>query len=129
MHLLFYVGLGLILLWSLYTVFIWLVTRSAKGREIRELGADTPELANLPPKALMYWHTPACGPCKTMTPVIEEMRENGAPVIKLEVSEHLGLARELGIRATPTLLLVINGRVEKVVMGSCSPSRLKKLLA
>jgi len=129
MHLLIYFVVGLILLWGLYTVFIFLMAKSARGREISGLSAASPELANLPPKALLYWHTPACGPCKTMGPVIDELCQDGAPVVKLEVSEHLELARELGIRATPTLLLVENDRVERVIIGSCTPARLRKLLA
>lgn len=129
MHLLLYFVLGLILLWGLYTAFIWLMAKSAKGREIRDLGSATPELNDLPSKALVYWHTPACGPCKTMGPVIDELRQDGAPVVKLEVSKHLELARELGIKATPTLLLVKNGRVEQVLIGSCTPSQLRKLLS
>ena len=56
-----------------------------------------------------------CGPCKYMTPILEEVksRVNGrAEIIKVDVDKHPKVAAEYGIRGVPTLILFKNGKIK-----------------
>ncbi len=86
-----------------------------------------PEIADHDP-ALVYCYTTACGPCKSMLPVIEEMQTDNRPVFKLDVRAHLSLSRRCGIRATPTTLVVRDGMIDKVVIGMKTRPALDALL-
>ena len=57
-----------------------------------------------------------CGPCKMLTPVIEEIaaENDGKYVIgKVNVDECPDIAAKYGIRSIPCLLYFKNGKVEK----------------
>lgn len=123
-----YVVIGLTVIWALYLAYLRWSAGAARGLDVRTLQSATPELNALPPRALLYCYSRNCGPCKKMTPLVDELRDAGAPIVKIELSRHMDLARELGIRAAPTLLLVSNGRVEEVMLGFQSPERVRGLL-
>lgn len=54
-----------------------------------------------------------CGPCKMLTPVLEELSERGAEVkiVKMDVDECSNLAKKYAIMSVPTLMLFKNGEV------------------
>jgi thiol-disulfide isomerase/thioredoxin len=85
-------------------------------------------LNGLPESALIYCFSSNCGPCKTMTPAVDELLEEGIPIIKLEIPQRMELAQELGVKATPTLLLIRHGRVEEVKVGLKTHSQILQML-
>jgi len=61
-----------------------------------------------------------CGPCKMMTPVIEEVAENfasRASVGKLDTEANRDTAMKYGISAIPTLILFVNGEPVRKFIG------------
>ena len=62
-----------------------------------------------------------CGPCKMLTPVIEEMDEKGEfgdiKILKVDVDECGDIARDYRIQAVPTLMLFRGGKVVNTAMG------------
>ncbi len=69
-----------------------------------------------------------CGPCKMLTPILEEVaQEYGGRVKfgKVNIDEHQGLAAEYGIRSIPTLLLFNQGQVADQMVGLRSKRDLK----
>ena len=62
-----------------------------------------------------------CGPCKMLTPVIEEMDEKGAfrevKILKIDVDECSDIARDYRIQAVPTLMFFKNGKLVNTTMG------------
>jgi thioredoxin 1 len=55
-----------------------------------------------------------CGPCRTQTPVIEELAnelEGTAVVAKLNVDENPELARQFSVMSIPTLVFIKDGKV------------------
>ena len=60
-----------------------------------------------------------CGPCKMLSPVLEEVSEENPDltVLKIDVDEVGELAARFGIQAIPTLILFKNGNQVAMKMG------------
>lgn len=79
-------------------------------------------------KVLPYFFSPNCGPCRSMTPVIDRLAALHDNVFKFDVAKNLDLARRLGVMATPTIMLLANGRIAHVKLGALSAQRIEALL-
>ncbi len=78
---------------------------------------------------LLYFYTPTCHACKAMTPQVENLMERYDNVQKVDLSQSMEMARQFGIMATPTTILVKEGKIEKVLVGAKREQQLEELLA
>jgi thioredoxin 1 len=63
---------------------------------------------------------PWCGPCRRMTPIIEELSnemKGRAGVAKLNVDDNPAISIRFGIRAIPTLLIFKDGVLADTLVG------------
>ena len=61
-----------------------------------------------------------CGPCKMLSPVIEEIAKDfdgKIKVGKVNVDDELGLAMKYRVEVIPTLILFVDGKEEKSTVG------------
>ena len=59
-----------------------------------------------------------CGPCKMLSPVLEQLSEEvDTLILKVDVDEVGAVAAQFGIQAVPTLMLFKNGERVDVRMG------------
>ncbi|MCI8384492.1 MAG: thioredoxin [Clostridia bacterium] len=68
-----------------------------------------------------------CGPCQMMSPVIDEIAEEKADIVKVgkvNVDENQDLAMEYGVMSIPTIVILKNGEVENVFVGVKSKSEI-----
>jgi len=79
---------------------------------------------------------PWCGPCRMISPVIEELASDYAGKVvfgKLNVDENPAVAAEYGIMSIPTLLFARNGEVVDRLIGAVPrqviEAKLRRLLA
>ena len=69
-------------------------------------------------KVLVDFFATWCGPCKMLSPVLEELsNESDVLIVKVDVDEAGPLAAQYGIQAVPTLMLFKNGQRVDVRMG------------
>jgi len=68
-----------------------------------------------------------CGPCKMLTPTIDQVADEfsgKAKIGKVNVDNCSNLASTYGIRSIPCLLFFKNGAVQKQIMGNVSKSEI-----
>lgn len=73
-----------------------------------------------------------CGPCRMVAPIVEEIGAEHAEklkVVKLNVDENPGTARDYGIMSIPTLLVFRGGTAEKRIVGAKGKAQLLADLA
>ena len=60
-----------------------------------------------------------CGPCKALTPMLEELSSNidGVEMVKLNVDDSPETAQEYGVMSIPTVLILKDGVEVKRIVG------------
>ena len=80
---------------------------------------------------LVDFYADWCGPCKMMSPVIDEIANemgDSIKVCKLNVDEASDIAAEYGVMSIPTLIIFKDGGVEKTLVGLQAKSELIEVL-
>jgi thioredoxin 1 len=94
---------------------------------INESTFDERVVQSSTPARVDFW-AEWCGPCKMLTPVLEELskeNESKMNIFKVNVDENQQLAVKFGIRSIPTLLFFKGGEIQEQVVGLKSKSDLQ----
>ena len=69
-----------------------------------------------------------CGPCKIMSPIIDEIAEemSNVKVGKVNVDECGDLAMKYDVSSIPTILIVKNGEVSQTFVGVTEKEKIKE---
>ena len=80
---------------------------------------------------LVDFYADWCGPCKIMSPIIDEIAEEriaNLKVGKVNVDDSQDLAEKYGIMSIPTILIFKNGELFKTFIGVASKDEIKNAL-
>ena len=71
-----------------------------------------------------------CGPCKVLSPVVEQASEEFSDVAfyKVDIDEEMELAQKYQVMSVPTLLLLKEGEIVNKSVGSIPIERLRDLI-
>ena len=100
--------------------------------EITENNYET-EVTNSPiPVLLDFWST-GCGPCRMISPVIDQIAEEMkgvAKIGKVNVADNMQLAVAHNVSMLPTLIFFKNGReVDRILQGASKNNIIARLKA
>jgi len=113
----------------LYIFIRWRERVAQKKLEGKTLPEDTGLNLQHPDGSVLYFYHPRCGPCKSMSPIIDKLKlQYPGRVEKINIADRRNLAIIFGIRATPTILMVKNYRIIRAMIGYSSEKKLATLL-
>lgn len=77
------------------------------------------EVLNAKEPVIVDFYATWCGPCKMLSPVLDEFSEKhpDIKIVKVDVDEETPLAIKFGVASIPTLILFKNGEAVNTKLG------------
>jgi thioredoxin 1 len=98
--------------------------------EINETSFDQEVMSSSKLVLVDFW-APWCGPCKMLSPIIDEISseyDGKAKICKVNTDENMSLSAKFQITSIPCLILFKNGEVLQKIIGFKSKSDIKKVI-
>ena len=88
------------------------------------------QIKNSDKKVLIDFYADWCGPCRMVSPIIDEIAGERDDIIvgKVNVDENPSLASEFSVYSIPTLVILKDGKVEAQVTGARPKAQILSLL-
>ena len=70
------------------------------------------DLIKAHPVVLVDFHATWCGPCKSLAPILTEVKNqlgDKVKIVKIDVDKHQQLSSQIAVRGVPTMILYKNG--------------------
>ena len=96
-----------------------MITESTKDENFEN------DVINSPTPTLVDFWAEWCGPCKQISPILEEIaieKSNTLKVVKLNIDENPQTPQKYGVNGIPTLMLFKNGELLDTKVGSMPKS-------
>ncbi len=87
---------------------------------VKEINAEEySEIINSSNPVVIDFHATWCGPCKVLSPILEELDEEieGVEFVKLDVDQHPQIAGQNQVMGVPTVVILKDGEVKDRFVG------------
>lgn len=120
----------LILLFML-ALFIYQWRSMKKAQQM--IGRKAPDTSTLEGamgegRRVYFLHARHCRPCRRIEPLVDRLQQQYPSLVKLDIAEHVELARAFQIAGTPSFVVVDQGIIKSVELGAVSEQWLQKQL-
>lgn len=98
--------------------------------EVNDGSFDQEVLRSEVPVLIDFW-APWCGPCKAISPVVEELAgeyEGRLKVMKMNVDDNPQTPSRYGVRGIPNLIVFKDGQVADQIVGAVPKGHLVKAI-
>lgn len=80
---------------------------------------------------VLDFHAKWCGPCKMLTPILEELDkeyDGGIDIYKMDIEDELVVAQQFGVMSVPTLVFIPVEGKPAIQAGAPSKNQLKEII-
>tara|TARA_B100000003_G_scaffold164873_1_gene151082 strand:+ start:273 stop:584 length:312 start_codon:yes stop_codon:yes gene_type:complete len=87
---------------------------------VKEINAEEySEIINSSNPVVIDFHATWCGPCKVLSPILEELDSEieGVEFVKLDVDQHPQIAGQNQVMGVPTVVILKDGEVKDRFVG------------
>ena len=87
---------------------------------VKEINAEEySEIVNSSNPVVIDFHATWCGPCKVLSPILEELDDeiDGVEFVKLDVDQHPQIAGQNQVMGVPTVVILKDGEVKDRFVG------------
>jgi thioredoxin 1 len=99
-------------------------------KSISDSTFETEIMQSEEPALVDFW-APWCGPCKAISPMLDELAgefDGKVKMTKMNVDDNPATPGKFGIRAIPTLILFKNGQIVDQITGAVGKSQMVTML-
>lgn len=82
-----------------------------KGTAVPDLPGGIGKRIAASKHALVYFFSPQCGACRTITPRVRELGKSNPGVFAIDIMQDMGVAKALRVMATPSTIEIEAGKV------------------
>lgn len=120
--------IGLIGFFILMQVMIRLKMRAQKGKPAPVYTGTGSKRVAKGEKTILYFFSPSCGACRSMTPVFQKLAKTEKSVVLVDISQEMSTAAAFGIMGTPSVVVVENGVINDFRVGAMPETAIYDLL-
>ena len=99
---------------------------------VKDINAEEyAEIVNSSNTVVIDFHATWCGPCKVLSPILEELNDEieGVEFVKLDVDQHPQIAGQNQVMGVPTVVILKDGEIKDRFVGVQPKEVIKEKIA